>query len=120
MEWETVIGLEIHAQLATKSKLFSGSATAYGASPNVQANLVDLAYPGVLPVLSLASIKRFASLCGATLPPAAGHDNARPAATPAISGVWRLPSLARVRAPAWRVPALRPPAWEALLLPVPP
>ena len=40
--WETVIGLEIHAQLATKSKIFSGSATAYGAPPNAQANLVDL------------------------------------------------------------------------------
>ena len=42
--WETVIGLEIHAQLATKSKIFSGSATAYGAPPNAQANLVDLGY----------------------------------------------------------------------------
>jgi len=46
---EVVIGLEIHAQLATKSKIFSGSPTAYGAPPNTQANLVDLAYPGVLP-----------------------------------------------------------------------
>ena len=44
MEWETVIGLEIHAQLATQSKIFSGSSTAYGAPPNAQANLVDLAY----------------------------------------------------------------------------
>jgi len=44
-DWEVVIGLEIHAQLATKSKIFSGSATAYGAPPNTQANLVDLAYP---------------------------------------------------------------------------
>jgi aspartyl-tRNA(Asn)/glutamyl-tRNA(Gln) amidotransferase subunit B len=52
MSWETVIGLEIHAQLSTKSKIFSGSATAYGASPNAQANLVDLGYPGVLPVLN--------------------------------------------------------------------
>ena len=55
--WETVIGLEIHAQLATRSKLFSGSATAYGASPNVQANLVDLAYPGVLPVLNAEAVR---------------------------------------------------------------
>ena len=47
-----VIGLEIHAQLSTKSKIFSGSATAYGKGPNTQANLVDLAYPGVLPVLN--------------------------------------------------------------------
>ena len=52
MEWETVIGLEIHAQLATKSKIFSGSSTAFGAAPNTQANLVDLGYPGVLPVLN--------------------------------------------------------------------
>ena len=51
-DWETVIGLEIHAQLSTKSKIFSGSATAYGAAPNAQANLVDLGYPGVLPVLN--------------------------------------------------------------------
>src|ERR1051325_2861313 len=50
--WETVIGLEIHAQLATRSKIFSGSATAYGAEPNTQANLADLGYPGVLPVLN--------------------------------------------------------------------
>ena len=52
MDWETVIGLEIHAQLATASKIFSGSATRYGAEPNTQANLVDLGYPGVLPVLN--------------------------------------------------------------------
>jgi aspartyl-tRNA(Asn)/glutamyl-tRNA(Gln) amidotransferase subunit B len=57
MEWETVIGLEIHAQLATRSKIFSGSATAYGAEPNTQANLVDLGYPGVLPVLNGAAVK---------------------------------------------------------------
>ncbi len=50
--WEVVIGLEIHAQLATNSKIFSGSSTAYGAEPNTQANLVDLGYPGVLPVLN--------------------------------------------------------------------
>ncbi|MFZ0007566.1 MAG: Asp-tRNA(Asn)/Glu-tRNA(Gln) amidotransferase GatCAB subunit B, partial [Steroidobacteraceae bacterium] len=54
--WETVIGLEIHAQLATRSKIFSGSATAYGAPPNAQANLVDLGYPGVLPVLNAAAV----------------------------------------------------------------
>jgi len=50
--WEVVIGLEIHAQLATKSKIFSGASTAYGAEPNTQACLVDLGYPGVLPVLN--------------------------------------------------------------------
>ncbi|MFL2538396.1 MAG: Asp-tRNA(Asn)/Glu-tRNA(Gln) amidotransferase subunit GatB [Candidatus Rariloculaceae bacterium] len=52
MAWEIVIGLEIHTQLATKSKIFSGSPTQYGAAPNSQASLVDLGYPGVLPVLN--------------------------------------------------------------------
>jgi aspartyl-tRNA(Asn)/glutamyl-tRNA(Gln) amidotransferase subunit B len=56
-DWEVVIGLEIHAQLATKSKIFSGSATAYGAPPNTQADLVDLAYPGVLPVLNAEAVR---------------------------------------------------------------
>jgi aspartyl-tRNA(Asn)/glutamyl-tRNA(Gln) amidotransferase subunit B len=50
--WEVVIGLEIHTQLATRSKIFSAAATAYGARPNTQACLVDLGYPGVLPVLN--------------------------------------------------------------------
>jgi aspartyl-tRNA(Asn)/glutamyl-tRNA(Gln) amidotransferase subunit B len=50
--WEVVIGLEIHTQLATKSKIFSGASTAYGADANTQACLVDLGYPGVLPVLN--------------------------------------------------------------------
>jgi len=50
--WETVIGLEIHAQLSTKSKIFSGASTAYGAEPNTQACVVDLGLPGVLPVLN--------------------------------------------------------------------
>ena len=50
--WEVVIGLEIHTQLATSSKIFSGASTAYGAEPNTQACLVDLGYPGVLPVLN--------------------------------------------------------------------
>ncbi len=57
MDWETVIGLEIHAQLATRSKIFSGSATAYGAEPNVQADIIDLAYPGVLPVLNAEAVR---------------------------------------------------------------
>ncbi|QQZ28586.1 Asp-tRNA(Asn)/Glu-tRNA(Gln) amidotransferase subunit GatB [Thiothrix subterranea] len=57
MEWETVIGLEIHAQLATNSKIFSGSSTAYGAEPNTQANLVDLGMPGVLPVLNKKAVE---------------------------------------------------------------
>jgi aspartyl-tRNA(Asn)/glutamyl-tRNA(Gln) amidotransferase subunit B len=55
--WEVVIGLEIHAQLATRSKIFSGSPTAYGAPPNTQADLVDLAYPGVLPVLNAEALR---------------------------------------------------------------
>jgi aspartyl-tRNA(Asn)/glutamyl-tRNA(Gln) amidotransferase subunit B len=57
MEWETVIGLEIHAQLATRSKIFSGAATAYGAPPNAQTDLIDLAYPGVLPVLNGEAVR---------------------------------------------------------------
>jgi aspartyl-tRNA(Asn)/glutamyl-tRNA(Gln) amidotransferase subunit B len=56
-DWEVVIGLEIHAQLATRSKIFSGSPTAYGAPPNTQASLVDLAYPGVLPVLNAEAVR---------------------------------------------------------------
>jgi aspartyl-tRNA(Asn)/glutamyl-tRNA(Gln) amidotransferase subunit B len=70
IEWETVIGLEIHAQLATRSKIFSGSSTAYGATPNVQANLVDLGYPGVLPVLNREAARmavRFGLAIGATI-----------------------------------------------------
>jgi len=57
--WEVVIGLEIHAQLSTKSKIFSGASTAYGADPNTQACLVDLGYPGMLPVLN-AEVLRMA------------------------------------------------------------
>jgi aspartyl-tRNA(Asn)/glutamyl-tRNA(Gln) amidotransferase subunit B len=55
--WEAVIGLEIHTQLATASKIFSGASTAYGAEPNTQACLVDLGYPGVLPVLNGEVVK---------------------------------------------------------------
>jgi aspartyl-tRNA(Asn)/glutamyl-tRNA(Gln) amidotransferase subunit B len=54
--WETVIGLEIHAQLATASKIFSGASTAYGAEPNTQACAVDLGMPGVLPVLNREAV----------------------------------------------------------------
>jgi aspartyl-tRNA(Asn)/glutamyl-tRNA(Gln) amidotransferase subunit B len=56
MNWEPVIGLEIHVQLATRSKLFSGAATSYGAEPNVQACVVDLGLPGVLPVINESAI----------------------------------------------------------------
>jgi len=61
--WEVVIGLEIHAQLATSSKIFSGASTAYGAEPNTQACLVDLGYPGVLPVLN-KEVVRMATMFG--------------------------------------------------------
>lgn len=57
MQWEVVIGLEIHAQLATRSKIFSGAATAYGAAPNTQACAVDLGLPGVLPVLNKEAVR---------------------------------------------------------------
>lgn len=57
MEWEAVIGLEIHTQLATKSKIFSGASTAYGAEPNTQACAVDLGLPGVLPVLNQEAVR---------------------------------------------------------------
>src|SRR5688572_28423079 len=72
MSWETVIGLEIHAQLATKSKIFSSAATAYGAAPNTQANLVDLGYPGVLPVLNNDAVRmavKFGLAIGAQVAP---------------------------------------------------
>ncbi len=57
MQWETVIGLEVHAQLATQSKIFSGASTAYGAEPNTQACNVDLGLPGVLPVLNKEAVR---------------------------------------------------------------
>ena len=66
-QWEVVIGIETHAQLATRSKIFSGSSTAFGAEPNVHANAVDVALPGVLPVLNRAAVDcaiRFALAVG--------------------------------------------------------
>ncbi len=63
MQWEAVIGLEIHAQLATKSKIFSAASTAYGAQPNTQACAIDLGLPGVLPVLN-REVVRMAALFG--------------------------------------------------------
>ena len=56
-QWEVVIGIETHVQLSTQSKIFSGSSTAFGAAPNVQANPVDLALPGVLPVLNTSAVE---------------------------------------------------------------
>ncbi|MBU6200214.1 MAG: Asp-tRNA(Asn)/Glu-tRNA(Gln) amidotransferase subunit GatB [Xanthomonadaceae bacterium] len=58
MSWQSVIGLEIHAQLCTASKLFSGASTAYGAEPNTQASLVDVAMPGTLPVPNRAALDK--------------------------------------------------------------
>ena len=57
MEWEAVIGLEVHCQLQTQSKIFSGAATAYGAAPNTQADAVTLGLPGVLPVLNQTALE---------------------------------------------------------------
>ena len=58
MQWETIIGLEIHAQLSTKAKIFSGASTLYGAGPNTQACGIDIALPGVLPVLNYGAVER--------------------------------------------------------------
>ena len=55
MVWESVIGLEVHVSLSTASKLFSGTASNFGADPNTQANVFDLAMPGTLPVLNAVS-----------------------------------------------------------------
>jgi len=58
MKWEVVIGLETHAQLSTASKIFSGASTAFGAAPNTHASAVDIALPGVLPVLNRGAVER--------------------------------------------------------------
>ncbi|MCX7180969.1 MAG: Asp-tRNA(Asn)/Glu-tRNA(Gln) amidotransferase GatCAB subunit B, partial [Proteobacteria bacterium] len=57
MQWEVVIGIETHAQLSTQSKIFSGASTSFGAEPNVQACAVDIALPGVLPVLNRGAVE---------------------------------------------------------------
>ncbi len=72
MNWEVVIGLETHAQLSTASKIFSGASTAFGAAPNTQASAVDIALPGVLPVLNKGAVERairFGLAVGATIAP---------------------------------------------------
>jgi len=72
MKWETVIGLETHAQLSTRSKIFSGAPTAFGAAPNTQACEVDIALPGVLPVLNRGAVERairFGLAVGGTISP---------------------------------------------------
>ena len=72
MQWEVVIGIENHVQLTTNSKIFSGSAIAFGAAPNTQASPVDLALPGVLPVMNKGAVERairFGLAVGATIAP---------------------------------------------------
>ena len=72
MQWEVVIGLETHTQLQTQSKIFSGASTRFGAGPNTQACTVDLALPGVLPVLNRAAVEhaiRFGLSIGAKIAP---------------------------------------------------
>ncbi|MDP2135609.1 MAG: Asp-tRNA(Asn)/Glu-tRNA(Gln) amidotransferase subunit GatB [Sulfuritalea sp.] len=72
MNWEVVIGIETHVQLRTRSKIFSGSSTDFGAEPNVQANAVDIALPGVLPVLNREAVVcaiKFGLAVGATIAP---------------------------------------------------
>jgi len=72
MQWEVVIGMETHAQLSTESKIFSGASTRFGAEPNTQACPVDLALPGVLPVLNKGAVERaiqFGLAVGATVAP---------------------------------------------------
>ena len=71
-QWEVVIGLETHAQLQTQSKIFSGASTAFGAAPNAQACAIDIALPGVLPVLNREAVVcaiRFGLAVGATIAP---------------------------------------------------
>src|SRR5437868_7718551 len=72
MQWEVVIGLETHTQLTTRSKIFSGAPIRFGAEPNTQACPVDLALPGVLPVMNKGAIERaiqFGLAIGATIAP---------------------------------------------------
>ncbi|WP_317930964.1 Asp-tRNA(Asn)/Glu-tRNA(Gln) amidotransferase subunit GatB [Halioxenophilus sp. WMMB6] len=74
MEWETVIGLEVHVQLATKSKLFSAASTAFGAEPNTQACAVDLALPGTLPVANEQAF-RYAVMFGLAIHAEINHES---------------------------------------------
>ena len=72
MQWEVVIGLEVHAQLLTRSKIFSGASTRFGAEPNTQACPVDLGLPGTLPVLNRQAVEhaiRFGLAIGAQVAP---------------------------------------------------
>jgi aspartyl-tRNA(Asn)/glutamyl-tRNA(Gln) amidotransferase subunit B len=77
MSWEVVIGLETHVQLSTASKIFSGSSTQFGAAPNTQASVVDMALPGVLPVMNKGAVERaiqFGLAVGGTIAPASQFE----------------------------------------------
>ena len=77
MSWEAVIGLEVHVQLATRSKIFSGASTAFGAEPNSQACAVDLGLPGVLPVVNGEAVRmavKFGLAIGAEIAPFSVFD----------------------------------------------
>ncbi|NUT74414.1 Asp-tRNA(Asn)/Glu-tRNA(Gln) amidotransferase subunit GatB [Pseudomonas sp. C1C7] len=74
MQWEVVIGLEIHTQLTTRSKIFSGSSTTFGSEPNTQASLIDLGMPGVLPVLNQEAV-RMAVMFGQAIDAEIGQHN---------------------------------------------
>ena len=74
MQWEVVIGLEIHTQLTTRSKIFSGSSTTFGSEHNTQASLVDLGMPGVLPVLNQEAV-RMACMFGLAIDAEIGKRN---------------------------------------------
>src|SRR5207253_2179443 len=70
VSWEVIVGIETHAQLRTQTKIFSAASTAFGAAPNSQASAVDIALPGVLPVLNRAAVEhaiRFGLAIGATI-----------------------------------------------------
>ena len=72
MTWEVVVGIETHAQLLTRSKIFSPASTAFGAEPNTQASAVDIALPGVLPVLNRGAVEhaiRFGLAVGGSINP---------------------------------------------------
>lgn len=75
MSWETVIGLEVHVQLATKTKIFSGASTAFGAEPNSQACAIDLAMPGTLPVLNKQAV-HYAVMFGLAIDAEIGKESA--------------------------------------------
>ena len=75
MSWETVIGLEVHVQLATKTKIFSGASTSFGAEPNTQACAIDLAMPGTLPVLNKQAV-HYAVMFGLAIDAEIGKESA--------------------------------------------